>query len=63
MGRSARPGRNVVRLEGKLTPRTEIESIYILGDFRVRSLSPFREGERNTLSAHGWTVTASSSSA
>ena len=53
IGKFVRPGRNVVRLEGKLTPRTEIESIYILGDFGVRSLSPFREGDRNTLLTEG----------
>ncbi len=46
-------GTNTIRLVGKLEPRTEIESVYIIGDFGVRSLSGFRAGDRRTVLTEG----------
>lgn len=46
-------GTNTLTLVGKLTPHTEIESVYIIGDFGVRSLSPFWTGDRHTVFTEG----------
>jgi len=53
IGDYVQSGTNIVRLMGKLTPRTEIESIYIIGDFGVKSLSSFWVGDRRTVLTKG----------
>lgn len=53
IGGCVRPGVNTVRLAGLLTPRTEIESIYLIGDFGVRSHSPTIPGDRRTVRSEG----------
>lgn len=47
-------GENVLETErNKLTFDTEIESVYLLGDFGLRSESPFTRGERRALYTDG----------
>ena len=53
IGNYLQSGTNTIRLIGKLEPRTEIESVYIIGDFGVRSLSPFKAGDRRTVLTEG----------
>ncbi|MFH1005922.1 MAG: glycosyl hydrolase [Candidatus Latescibacterota bacterium] len=53
IGTRVKPGENRIRLTGKWTPRTEIESIYLLGDFGVRACAPYREGDRQTALTDG----------
>lgn len=47
-------GENVYETElNKLTYDMELESIYLLGDFGVNSLSAYRAGERNSITTEG----------
>jgi hypothetical protein len=39
--------------KNKLTYDVELESVYLLGDFSVRSRSPFTSGERNSIHTEG----------
>ena len=63
IGANVQPGANVIRLVGKWTPRTEIESIYLTGDFGVRAVAPYREGDRRTVLTEGGFVLCERSNA
>lgn len=53
IGTHIQNGLNTITLKGKFTPRTEIESIYITGDFGTRSIASARSGDRNTVLTDG----------
>lgn len=53
IGACVQPGANVIRLAGKWTPRTEIESVYLTGAFGVQAVAPYREGDRHTVLTEG----------